>query len=377
VIPAQAFSFPSGHAMVSMAFYCFLAYVSWRVLRGWQRAAWAAGLLLLVLLVGLSRLYLGVHYLTDVAAGYLAGFIWADAVIHRRGPADAAPTRRGELGGAPSPPWPPRTIRFDLIAGRGTRRTAGGGIVCPGSGGRQAAVRSSSGHGLGDAPGASAVDDAARDGDRGGIGAREAGRRRAAPGLEQARASQLGLPSDLAPCRDHYRCLDPAGGRVCWRITQTHQRQIDADRAGWRSGYLARDRPSTVTGRCRCLEAALRGARSTWRQNAASPISSAMDPASALSWRPSPRAHFRLVWRCRLESPRTGAIRAVGPRLPASTASLAGRPLPWRGTGTLRSIWIVPEREAVQSGPMNGGGCPAHHERLLKRIGSLAAIRAS
>ena len=81
VIPAQAFSFPSGHAMVSMAFYCFLAYVSWRVLRGWQRAAWAAGLLLLVLLIGLSRLYLGVHYLTDVAAGYLAGFIWADAVI--------------------------------------------------------------------------------------------------------------------------------------------------------------------------------------------------------------------------------------------------------------------------------------------------------
>ena len=81
LIPAQEFSFPSGHAMVSMAFYCFIAYVSWRVLRGWRRAAWTVGLLLLVLLIGLSRLYLGVHYLTDVAAGYLAGFFWTDAVI--------------------------------------------------------------------------------------------------------------------------------------------------------------------------------------------------------------------------------------------------------------------------------------------------------
>lgn len=81
LIPAQAFSFPSGHAMVSMAFYTFLAYLSWRVLRGWQRTALTGGLLLLVLLIGLSRLYLGVHYLTDVVAGYLAGFFWTDAVI--------------------------------------------------------------------------------------------------------------------------------------------------------------------------------------------------------------------------------------------------------------------------------------------------------
>ena len=81
LIPAQSFSFPSGHAMVSMAFYCFIAYVTWRVLRGWRRAARTAGLLLLVLLIGLSRVYLGVHYLTDVVAGYLAGFLWTDAVI--------------------------------------------------------------------------------------------------------------------------------------------------------------------------------------------------------------------------------------------------------------------------------------------------------
>ncbi len=81
MIPVQAFSFPSGHAMVSAAFYGFLAYLSWRVLRGWWRTASTLALLALVLAIGLSRLYLGVHYLTDVLAGYLAGFVWADTVI--------------------------------------------------------------------------------------------------------------------------------------------------------------------------------------------------------------------------------------------------------------------------------------------------------
>lgn len=82
LIPAQAFSFPSGHATVSAAFYLFIAYLGWRMIRGrWQRVTWAAGLMLVVLLIGLSRLYLGVHYFTDVIAGYVAGFTWADSVI--------------------------------------------------------------------------------------------------------------------------------------------------------------------------------------------------------------------------------------------------------------------------------------------------------
>lgn len=81
LIPAQSFSFPSGHAMVSAAFYLFLAYLCWRLVRGWWRTALSAGLLILILAIGLARLYLGVHYLTDVVAGYLAGFLWTDAVI--------------------------------------------------------------------------------------------------------------------------------------------------------------------------------------------------------------------------------------------------------------------------------------------------------
>jgi undecaprenyl-diphosphatase len=66
---------------MSAAFFLFLGYLGWRLFRGWSRLLLAAGLVVLVLLIGLSRLYLGVHYLTDVIAGYVAGFIWTDTVI--------------------------------------------------------------------------------------------------------------------------------------------------------------------------------------------------------------------------------------------------------------------------------------------------------
>ena len=93
-IPAQQFSFPSGHAMVSVAFYLYLAYLTWRLVHGrWWRAMLIAGLTLLVVLIGLARVYLQAHYLSDVLAGYLAGFLWTDAVI-LGGRALGARTRR-------------------------------------------------------------------------------------------------------------------------------------------------------------------------------------------------------------------------------------------------------------------------------------------
>ncbi|MGE3908873.1 MAG: phosphatase PAP2 family protein [Chloroflexota bacterium] len=81
LIPAQAFSFPSGHAMVATAFYLFLGYLAWRLLAGRARAVCTAILVLVAVLIGLSRLYLGVHYLTDVVAGYVAGIAWTETVI--------------------------------------------------------------------------------------------------------------------------------------------------------------------------------------------------------------------------------------------------------------------------------------------------------
>jgi membrane-associated phospholipid phosphatase len=78
---AQQWSFPSGHAMVSAAFYSYLAYLAWRLLVGYWKALLVTALVVLVVLIGLSRIYLDVHYVSDVAAGYFAGVLWADSVI--------------------------------------------------------------------------------------------------------------------------------------------------------------------------------------------------------------------------------------------------------------------------------------------------------
>jgi undecaprenyl-diphosphatase len=81
IIEAQQFSFPSGHAMVSAAFYLYLAYLTWHLMGHRWRGILVAALVLLVLLIGLARLYLEAHYLSDVVAGYVSGLLWADAVI--------------------------------------------------------------------------------------------------------------------------------------------------------------------------------------------------------------------------------------------------------------------------------------------------------
>lgn len=66
-------SFPSGHAMMSMAFYGCLA---WLLAREYGRWNWAAALMLWAVLIGLTRVYLHVHYFTDVLAGFAGGVSW-------------------------------------------------------------------------------------------------------------------------------------------------------------------------------------------------------------------------------------------------------------------------------------------------------------
>jgi undecaprenyl-diphosphatase len=71
-------SFPSGHAMTAMVVYATLAYLVVRLEPGLLlRRATLAVAAIMILLIGLSRLYLGVHYPSDVIAAYLVGFVWA------------------------------------------------------------------------------------------------------------------------------------------------------------------------------------------------------------------------------------------------------------------------------------------------------------
>jgi membrane-associated phospholipid phosphatase len=73
----QTYSFPSGHASVSLAVYGTLGFIAARHLAN-RRAQFIvlAAAAVLVLLIGFSRLYLGVHFLSDVIAGYSIGIAW-------------------------------------------------------------------------------------------------------------------------------------------------------------------------------------------------------------------------------------------------------------------------------------------------------------
>lgn len=78
----QSYSFPSGHAMNSFIFYALMAYFSYHFFRHkGLTIVLSLGAIALVLLIGFSRIYLGVHYFTDVLAGYLAGFWWFITVL--------------------------------------------------------------------------------------------------------------------------------------------------------------------------------------------------------------------------------------------------------------------------------------------------------
>ena len=74
---ARGLSFPSGHAMMSFSFYGLIIYLVWEnVANKWIKGTVMFLLLLVILFIGLSRVYLRVHFASDVLAGFCLGFMW-------------------------------------------------------------------------------------------------------------------------------------------------------------------------------------------------------------------------------------------------------------------------------------------------------------
>lgn len=91
ISPETSFSFPSGHAMGSMTLATVLVLLAWPTRWRW----WVLGLMLvLVPMVGASRIYLGVHYPSDILAGWAAALAWVVGVYIAMFPGARRPWRR-------------------------------------------------------------------------------------------------------------------------------------------------------------------------------------------------------------------------------------------------------------------------------------------
>ncbi|WP_264738234.1 phosphatase PAP2 family protein [Cytobacillus firmus] len=82
LIEEQGFSFPSGHSMGSFIFYGSLAYMIIHLAKRKRwKTAWTVMLGCFIIMIGLSRIYLGVHFPSDVIAGFAAGGAWLTIMI--------------------------------------------------------------------------------------------------------------------------------------------------------------------------------------------------------------------------------------------------------------------------------------------------------
>lgn len=79
IAPEDSYSFPSGHAMASVTLGIAVTLLCWRSSWRWPVLAGAA---VFIALVGVSRIYLGVHYPSDILAGWAAGAAWVVAMYH-------------------------------------------------------------------------------------------------------------------------------------------------------------------------------------------------------------------------------------------------------------------------------------------------------
>ena len=80
ILSADGYSFPSGHALNGTVILCAIGYLVARAVPTWtSKSAVFAAFITLDLAIAASRLYLGVHWTSDVAAGLAAGLLWVTA----------------------------------------------------------------------------------------------------------------------------------------------------------------------------------------------------------------------------------------------------------------------------------------------------------
>jgi undecaprenyl-diphosphatase len=107
ITPESTFSFPSGHAMASATLAVALILLFWSTRGRWWVAVAAV---IFALLVGMSRVYLGVHYPSDILTGWLAAIAWTvgmHELVARKAPLPPPTAARSEDAVAPTAPGKP------------------------------------------------------------------------------------------------------------------------------------------------------------------------------------------------------------------------------------------------------------------------------
>jgi undecaprenyl-diphosphatase len=82
IMNANGFSFPSGHSMIAFSLYTIIVYIAWRnVKTGLSRTLLILFAAFMILMTGISRIYVGVHYPSDVVGGFAASGLWVTFAI--------------------------------------------------------------------------------------------------------------------------------------------------------------------------------------------------------------------------------------------------------------------------------------------------------
>lgn len=83
LVEETGFSFPSGHSMASMAFYGLIIYLVFKYVKNkYAKISLCTFLSILIVLIGISRIYLGVHYASDVFAGFMISLSYLTLFTH-------------------------------------------------------------------------------------------------------------------------------------------------------------------------------------------------------------------------------------------------------------------------------------------------------